>query len=87
MTKERTQEIVAKFGGSEKNSGKTEVQIALLTERIGYLTDHFKSHKKDHHSMTGMKKIIGQRRSLLKYLKGKSPERYQTLISELGLRK
>lgn len=87
ITKEKKQEIISKFGGSEKNSGKTEVQIALLTEKIAYLTPHFNDHKHDFHSMRGMKKIIGKRRSLLKYLKTKSPERYQTVINELGLRK
>ena len=87
ITKEERQTIVEKFGGSAKNSGSTEVQVALLTARIGYLTPHFNEHKHDHHSMTGMKKLIGQRRSLLKYLKTKSPEKYTKLISDLGLRK
>lgn len=87
ITTQRVQEIVTKFGGEAKNSGKTEVQIALLTERIADLTPHFEAHKHDFHSMTGLKKIIGQRRSLLKYLKTKSPDRYQAVITELGLRK
>ena len=87
ITKEERAEIVKKFGGSEKNSGSTEVQVALLTARINYLTPHFNAHKHDHHSMRGMKKIIGQRRSLLKYLKEKNPESYANVISELGLRK
>ena len=87
LTKEEKSEIIKKFGGSESNSGSPEVQVALLTARINYLTPHFNAHKLDHHSMTGMKKIIGQRRSLLKYIKAKSPEKYTQLISDLGLRK
>lgn len=87
MTKEDRQKIVAKFGGKGNNSGSTEVQVALLTARIEYLTPHFNAHKHDNHSMTGMKKIIGQRRSLLRYLKNTSPERYTKLITDLGLRK
>ncbi len=84
LTKEQRQEIVTKFGGK---TGSPEVQVALLTARISYLTKHFESNKQDHHSMRGLMKIIGQRRSLLKYVKGKNVERYKTLIGELGLRK
>ena len=87
LTKEQTSEIVTKFGGAEANSGKTEVQVALITARINYLTDHFAKHKLDYHSKRGLMKIIGRRRRLLKYLSGKSADRYQTLIKELGLRK
>ena len=87
LTKERTQEIVAKFGGSEKNSGATEVQIALLTERINGLATHFSSNNNDHHSKRGLMKMIGQRRRLLKYLALKDDARYQNTIKELGLRK
>lgn len=87
LTKERKKEIIEKFGGPEKKSGLPEVQIAILTERIGYLTPHFNEHKHDFHSMRGMKKLIGQRRALLRYLNGKSPERYQKVIKELKLRK
>ena len=71
----------------EKDSGSPEVQVALLTERILYLTDHFKTHKKDHHSRRGMLKMIGQRRRLLDYLKKKDVERYRNLIKQLGLRR
>ncbi|MAX67159.1 MAG: 30S ribosomal protein S15 [Bacteriovoracaceae bacterium] len=87
LTKERTAELVNKFGGSEKNSGKTEVQVAIITERINYLSNHFADHKLDFHSKRGLMKLIGRRRRLLKYLNGKSPERYKAVIKELGLRK
>ena len=79
--------IVAQFGGSEKDSGKPEVQIAIATHRIKYLTKHFEDHKLDHHSKRGLMKLIGRRRNMLKYLNSKSPERYQSVIKELGLRK
>jgi len=85
---ERKQEIIAKFGGNDpKNTGSTEVQVALLTERINHLTEHFKTHKKDHGGRRGLLKLVGQRRSLLAYLKTNSLERYRSLIAELGLRK
>lgn len=87
LTKEQRQEIVTKFGGSDKNSGNPEVQVALLTARINYLTPHFADNKHDHHSKRGLMKIIGRRRRLLRYINGKSPENYQKLIKELGLRK
>lgn len=87
LSKQERADIVAKFGGAEKNSGKTEVQVALITARINYLAEHFADHKKDYHSKTGLMKLIGKRRRLLKYLNGKSTERYQTVIKELGLRK
>jgi small subunit ribosomal protein S15 len=87
LTKAQKQEIIAKFGGEEKNSGKAEVQVALITARINYLTNHFASHKHDHHSKTGLMKLIGRRRRLLKYINGKSTDRYQAVIKELGLRK
>lgn len=87
LTKEQKAEIVTKFGGSEKNSGTAEVQIALLTTRINGLTDHFANHKLDHHSKRGLMKLIGQRRRLLRYLALKDDARYQSLIKELGLRK
>ena len=87
LSKQQTAEIVAKFGGSEKNSGKAEVQVALLTARISYLTDHFADHKHDHHSKRGLMKMIGTRRRLLKYINKKDPARYQAVIKELGLRK
>jgi small subunit ribosomal protein S15 len=76
-----------KFGTHEKDTGSPEVQIALLSNRISYLTEHFKSHKKDHHSRRGLLKLVGQRRRLLNYLKEKNVDRYRTLIQELGIRK
>lgn len=84
---ENKQEIVGKFGKHEKDTGSPEVQIALLTGRITYLTEHFKSHKKDHHSRRGLLKLVGQRKSLLNYLKNKDIERYRAVIKELGIRK
>lgn len=87
LTKQEKQDIVTKFGGVEANSGKTEVQIALATARITYLTGHFGDHKHDYHSKRGLMKLIGQRRRLLRYLSENSADRYQAVISELGLRK
>ena len=71
----------------EHDTGSPEIQVALLTERINQLTEHFKVHKKDHHSRRGLLKMVGKRRRLLEYLKGKDVARYQALISELGLRR
>lgn len=87
ITKERKQEIVEKFGGSAKNTGLTEVQVALLTERINGLASHFSEFKKDYHSKRGLLKLIGQRKSLLAYLRKNSEDRYKNVIKELGLRK
>jgi small subunit ribosomal protein S15 len=87
LTKERKQEIIKDFGGGDKNSGATEVQVALLSARIEDLTEHFKTHKKDHASRRGLLKMVGQRRSLLKYLKRKDLDGYRSLIEKLGLRK
>ncbi len=84
---ERKQEIIEKFKRHEGDTGSAEVQIALLSERITYLTDHFKTHKKDHHSRRGLLKIVGQRRRLLDYLKKIDVERYRTLIKALGIRR
>jgi len=81
------QEIITKFGASDKDTGKTEVQIALITERIKYLTDHLKVHKKDHHSRRGLLKLVGQRRRLLRYLTKTDISRYREVIKELGLRR
>ncbi len=86
LTKERKQELIQKFGGSEANTGSAEVQIALLTERINGLQGHFKSHAKDHHSRRGLLKMVGQRRSLLRYLSKKNIQKYRELIAELGIR-
>ena len=80
-------EIVKDFGKNDKNTGSTEVQVALLTKKINYLSEHFKIHKKDHHSRRGLLGMINNRRKLLKYLKGKNQEEYQSLIKKLGLRK
>ena len=80
-------EIVKDFGKNEKNTGSTEVQVAVLTKKINHLSEHFKIHKKDHHSRRGLLGMINNRRKLLKYLKGKNEEGYQSLIKKLGLRK
>ncbi|NWF50184.1 MAG: 30S ribosomal protein S15 [Ignavibacteriaceae bacterium] len=87
MTKEEKIEIIKKFGKSEKDSGKAEVQIALLTKRINDLTDHFNAHKKDHHSRRGLMMMVGKRRRLLDYLSSKDIERYRAIIKELNIRK
>lgn len=87
LTTADKQDLIVKFQKSEGDTGSPEVQVALLTARITYLTDHFKTHKKDHHSRRGLLKLVGQRRRLLNYLKSKDLHRYQTLIKELGLRK
>lgn len=80
-------EIIEKFKIHPTDTGSSEVQIALLTDRIQYLTEHFKVHKKDHHSRQGLLKLVGQRRSLLDYLKKKDVAKYRTILAELGLRK
>ncbi|GIK21613.1 MAG TPA: 30S ribosomal protein S15 [Ignavibacteriaceae bacterium] len=87
MTKEEKLEIVKKFGNDEKDSGKPEVQIALLTKRINDLTDHFDTHKKDHHSRRGLMMMVGKRRRLLDYLMKKDISRYRVIIKELNIRK
>ena len=80
-------EIIEKFKVHPTDTGSPEVQVALITDRITYLTDHFKTHKKDHHSRQGLLKLVGQRRSLLDYLKKKDVTKYRDLIKALGLRK
>ncbi|MGW8193403.1 MAG: 30S ribosomal protein S15 [Desulforhopalus sp.] len=80
-------EIIEKFKIHPTDTGSSEVQIALLTDRIKYLTEHFKTHKKDHHSRQGLLKLVGQRRSLLDYLKKKDVNKYRMMLQELGLRK
>jgi small subunit ribosomal protein S15 len=87
LTKEQKSDVVATYGGAKTNTGSTEAQIALLTERIKYLTDHFKTHKKDHNSRRGLLKLVGQRKRLLKYLSGKDLDAYRELIQKLGIRK
>jgi len=84
---ERKQEIIEKFKRHEGDTGSPQVQVALLTERIIYLTQHFKTHKKDHHSRRGLLKIVGQRRRLLDYLKKNDVAGYADLIKELGIRR
>lgn len=80
-------EIVAQFQRAEGDTGSPEVQVALLTARINDLTEHFKTHRKDHHSRRGLLRMVSRRRKLLDYLKNRSPESYRTLIEKLGLRK
>ena len=87
ITQERKREIVQRFGRSESDTGSAEVQIALLTQRINDLTDHLRSHKKDHHSRRGLLMMVGRRRRLLNYLQREDLERYRSLVRELGLRK
>jgi len=87
MTKEEKLELVKRYGKSEKDSGTSEVQIALLTKRINDLTDHFNVHKKDHHSRRGLMMMVGKRRRLLDYLAQKDIERYRSIIKELNIRK
>jgi small subunit ribosomal protein S15 len=87
LTQERTAELVAKYGDSPTDTGKTEVQIALLTERINQLTEHLRSHGKDHHSRRGLLMLVGRRRRFLRYLQSSDLERYRSLIRELGLRR
>lgn len=87
MTKERKQELIQAYGRAEHDTGSPEVQIALLTERINHLTEHLKSHQKDHHCRRGMLMLIGRRRGLLDYLKSKDIDAYRTLIEKLGIRR
>jgi small subunit ribosomal protein S15 len=87
MSKEDKTDIIGRHRLHESDSGSPEVQIALLTERINYLTEHFKTHKKDHHSRRGLLKLVGRRRRLLDYLKANKVDRYRAIVKELGLRK
>ncbi|SHE30532.1 30S ribosomal protein S15 [Alkalibacter saccharofermentans] len=87
LEKQTKAEIIEKFKKSENDTGSTEVQIALLTQRINELTGHFKVHKKDHHSRRGLLKMVGQRRGLLNYLKSKDIAKYRELLEQLNLRK
>lgn len=87
MVKERKIEIIEKFATHEGDTGSPEVQVALLTERINELNGHLQIHKKDHHSRRGLLKMVGQRRSLLNYLKKTNLEKYRTILAELNLRK
>jgi small subunit ribosomal protein S15 len=87
LTKDKKQEVVGTYGRSAADTGSPEVQIALLTRRIEELTEHLRTHKKDHHSRRGLLKLVGQRRRLLNYLQKRNLEGYRTLIKELGLRR
>jgi small subunit ribosomal protein S15 len=84
---EKKSELVQKYRRHDTDTGSPEVQVALITERITYLTEHFKTHKKDHHSRRGLLKLVGQRRRLLDYLRGVDLNRYKVVIDQLGLRK
>jgi small subunit ribosomal protein S15 len=87
FSKDRKSSIIDSFRTHDGDTGSPEVQVALLTERISYLTEHFKTHTKDHHSRRGLLKLVGQRRRLLDYLKSKSSDRYTGIIQRLGIRK
>lgn len=87
ITAGRKAELIKKFAQKDGDTGSPEVQVAILSERITNLTEHFKGHKKDNHSRRGLLKMVSQRRSLLDYVKGKELSRYQKLIQELGLRR
>lgn len=87
MTAERKTALLKEYATKEGDTGSPEVQVALLTERINYLTDHFKTHKKDNHSRRGLLKMVSQRRGLLDYLKSKDEGRYQSLIKRLDIRR
>jgi small subunit ribosomal protein S15 len=87
LNTDQKQGIIDRYRLHDADTGSPEVQVAILSERISYLTDHFKVHAKDHHSRRGLIKLVGQRRRLLNYLKDKDIERYRALIEQLGLRK
>jgi small subunit ribosomal protein S15 len=87
LEKDRKTEVIATYKAHDTDTGSPEVQIALLSERIGYLTEHFKTHEKDHHSRRGLLKLVQQRRRLLDYLKRKDSDRYTEIIHKLGIRK
>ena len=86
LTKEQKTELIGKYGRSGTDTGSAEVQVAMITERINELTEHLRTHKKDHHSRRGLLKLVGKRRRLLRYLERNDLERYRSLISELGIR-
>ena len=87
ITDKRRAELIKQYARAEKDTGSTEVQVAILSERIRNLTEHFKTHKQDNHGRRGLLRLVANRRSLLDYLKRESAERYQALITSLGLRK
>ena len=86
LTKDKKQELVGKYGRSGEDTGSAEVQVAMLTARINELTEHLRTHVKDHHSRRGLLKMVGKRRRLLRYLESSDLDRYRALVSELGLR-
>ena len=87
LSKDEKTEIIGKFKTHDKDTGSPEVQVAILSNRINYLTEHFRTHVKDHHSRRGLLKLVGQRRRMLQYLKSKDAEKYKSVISQLGIRK
>jgi small subunit ribosomal protein S15 len=87
LAKDKKQDIINKYKLHEHDSGSPEVQIAIISERLNSLSSHFQTHKKDHHSRRGLLKLVGQRRSLLDYLKKRQKERYEKIIGQLGIRK
>jgi small subunit ribosomal protein S15 len=87
LTKDKKTAVIGDYKKHDKDTGSPEVQVAILTERINYLTEHFKTHSKDHHSRRGLLKLVGQRRRLLEYLKSKDVDRYAEVIKRLGIRK
>jgi small subunit ribosomal protein S15 len=87
MTSDQKLDIIRRFGDNEQDTGNTKVQIALLTERINHLTEHLRSHKKDHHSRRGLLMLVGQRRRLLRYFEKSDLDGYRALIKDLGLRR
>jgi small subunit ribosomal protein S15 len=87
LTADKKQELIGKYGRSDGDTGSAEVQVALLTARINELTEHLRTHTKDHHSRRGLLMLVGKRRRLLRYLQGSDIDRYRSLIQELGLRR
>ena len=87
LTKEKKRELIGRFGRENGDTGSTEVQVALLTERINHLTEHLRTHRKDHHSRRGLLMMVGKRRRLLRYLEGSDLERYRKVVADLGLRR
>jgi small subunit ribosomal protein S15 len=87
LTKDRKTELIGSYKTHDADTGSPEVQVAILSERINYLTEHFKAHAKDHHSRRGLLMLVGRRRRFLNYLQSSDLERYRTLVRELGLRK
>ena len=87
ITAQRKRELVSRFGASESDTGATQVQVALLTDRINDLTEHLRTHSKDHHSRRGLLKMVGRRRRLLRYLQRTDLDGYRALVRELGLRR